>query len=264
MNAFNFMLNAIHKKIPKEILDIGFTLPQFDIYTKIDERIMQNVFRERLLLDMNIASKEPFSVPLTSCNTIKQTDTTLVISVPKKYTGNRTIVSVHNISPDGYGVYGNIDHPTDVVDSPILNSAVKMLNGTNDTYISQTSRVSLIGENTVLIEENLWVSEGLYLHGTVANDANLVNIDASYYKDLAHMAVLLTKAEIYNNTIINMERGAIGTGHSHEYIREIISGYADADEMYEQYFDEKWRKQAYMQNSSNMDDFVNIQIGHNI
>ncbi|MOA51142.1 hypothetical protein D3C78_1742520 [compost metagenome] len=56
--------------------------------------------------------------------------------------------------------------------------------------------------------------------------------------------VLATKAYIFTNIALPMDQAELSGGMALGRFKEIVDGYADAYEQYEQYFEETWRKVA--------------------
>lgn len=261
MNTISYLLSRIHREIPYEILDIGFSGNEFNRYTNLDKRIKQKIIDEILIPDLNLCSQEVVYIPLAACDIIEQTDERVILRVPPEKTNNRSLISVRNISPNNLGTYTDHNMLNEYENSTLMPSSIKMLNSNSNAMVYQTSAVELIGENTFVINEGLYVIEDLYLKAVVANDPNLNNVPPTYYDALSELAIYATQYYIYKTTVINMKVGQYGNGHTHEFIREIIGEYKDANQSYKEYYRTKWKKMAYMMNGKNMDTHIASMFG---
>lgn len=263
MNAMLFMTNEIQAQIPRYVLELAFINTNYRKVTSLSERIMNNVIRARLMTHLNLASQETIQVPSSVCEVVVQNDDEAVYRVPKSMLGGRSIVSAL-VMADGANTYHSQNFSSDPAYSGLQLDGAKAAGNLSTLDIVQTAKLDLIGDNTILVYENSFNYGEFYFKVAVENDVNLTNINPRSYKHLGRLAVLITKAYIYNELVVEMGKGHIFNGHELNIVNEIIDRYADAEELYQQYYDEHWEKVAFMNNSSNMHDFITAMFGNTI
>jgi len=264
MNAINKLLSEIKFQIPSDILNLAFmdTQNYRNTVTSIDDQIMTDVIRKRLMVDLNLSSQETLNVPLQSCTLLYHDTVKTAYQIPKSITNGRSIVSVHNML-SGYHMHGDsmlTNHQ--LSGSTILDNSIGLMNSLDNVNLRQTSRVDLIGENTVLIDMGMLDNLAANISVVVENDYNLNNINPRAYGALSHLAVLITKAYIYNTMVVKINKGQIYAGHELSIIKDIVDEYKDAEELYREYYNTVWKKIAFMQNNHNMDKFITSMFGN--
>lgn len=264
ISALNIMMNEIHFSIPREILDLAFNKSgnYRNPSTTIDDEISTEVFKKKFLVDLNLASQEEAIIPLSSCECIYADTAKTGFYIPKTLTEGRSIVSVHNIL-SGFHLHGDstlTNHK--LTGSTILDNSMTIMNSLDNVNIRQTSRIELIGENTVLIDEGMLEHLAINITVVLENEANLNNINPKAFKTLAEGAVLAVKQYIYNTTIININKGVLYAGHELSIIKDIIEEYREAINDYQEWYNAKWKKVAFMQNDKSMDKYISMMIGN--
>lgn len=259
MNALQTALKRLYYKIPKRILEVGFLEqdPRLNRMTSLDSRIMVNVIRGRVLMDINLVGGIEIRIPLSKCDLVAVDNNIYTISVPKTVTNGKSIVSVlsllaNNIYTQDAIVGGNLVNYGSLSMSPIMSAGLNMMNAMSTEYIAQTSRLELLGENLILVQEpSITLVEGL-LKVKVANSANLENINPRNYIAFSELVTLAVKSYIYNNVIIELDRGYIVGGQELSIIKDKIEEYADAESMYEEYLTTKWAKIALLNDRTSL------------
>jgi hypothetical protein len=74
--------------------------------------------------------------------------------------------------------------------------------------------------------------------------------------DYAQLVILATKAYVYNNLVIPMDRGVIMNGVANNKMQEIIDSYSDANVQYDEYYQENWGKVTFMNDRRRMGNLV--------
>lgn len=262
MNTLGFMLNEIKHTIPSHILNLAFENKTFRVVTSIDDRIMNNVIRARLMPHLNVASQESLLVYRGDCQVVTNNEYETVYRVPKRVTGGRAIVNV-TILADGSGLY-SASNGVYAGTSDIQAFGQKMMNNIGTLNLVQTAKIDLIAENTILVYDSSVEAGDFYFNVILENDANLTNINPRAYIELSKLAVLITKAYIYNKVVVELEKNQLYQGHELGIVREIINEYNTAEDDYLEYYDTVWRKVAFMQNSQNMDKYIRLMTGNHI
>ena len=265
VTAINVLLNEMYFNIPREIINLAFT--QNNNYrnpsTTVDDEITTEVLRKRVMVDLNLASQETVNIPLQFCETIYRDISKVAYFIPKTLTNGRSIISVHNTLSNFY-MNGDIamSGRSDVEGSSILDNALTLRNNLDSVNITQTARIDLIGENTILIDEGIISDMDVSVTAVLENDANLNNINPRAFKVLAEGFVLAVKAHIYTNTIITLNKGIVYAGHELSIIKDIIDEYREANQDYNEWYKTKWKKAAFTQNDKAMEKYVSMMLGN--
>ena len=265
VTAINVLLNEMYFTIPREIINLVFT--QNDNYrnpsTSVDDEIVTEVLRKRVIVDLNLSSQETVNIPLQFCETIYRDISKVAYFIPKTLTNGRSIVSVHNTLSNFY-MNGDIamSNQSSVYGSSILDNALTLRNNLDSVNITQTARIDLIGENTILIDEGLISDMAVSITVVLENDSNLNNINPRAFKVLAEGFVLAVKAHIYVRSIINLNKGMVYAGHELSIIKDIIDEYKEANQEYNEWYKTKWKKAAFTQNDKSMEKYVSMMIGN--
>lgn len=253
MNPVTNALRRIKECIPPEILEKTFNanIKSYEIYKpslliSLDQRIRERIIDKRVRVDCNLVGGQEITVPLDTLSPRAIDLFNLVYNIPKTLTQGKSITSVLSCSFGGLTLGGysglNPNYSAGTADN-----AMNVLNSAKPVPVVSTANVQLIEENTVLISDTISVPRNMYLRCWVENDHEFTNIKPPSYERFAQLAVLATKAFIYNTTIIAMDKAFIYAGGELGRYAEIVNGYSDAEQNYQ---DElvRWRKVAMLNN----------------
>lgn len=248
MNPISYALRQLRFKIPKEILEKTFisTLNhRFTQPTSLDTRIRQEVIEPRVLVDCNLLGGTETHIPLFDLPREFLDPFTAVYRIPKSMTQGRTIVRAMSVAY-GEGAIMGASNIAPTQGNLLLDGAAGVLNSALAIPIVSTAQCQLIGENVVMIADNMALPMNIYLRCWLENDENFNHIQPTSYPAFAKLVELAVKAYIYVNIQIPMDRAIIHAGSELGRFRETVDGYADANEQYETHLTEVWRKTAYL------------------
>lgn len=266
MTAVAKALEEIKFQIPVEVLNIGFkhevdAMSSRNIATSTDDRILTNVIRKRVLVDCNLVGGIPATIPVEYCNILQTNPDEFVIDVPKTLTSGKSIVNVLSLVANMNYVGASVV-PMPVYDtSPILSSATTMYNSMKTVNLIQTSRLELIGENTVIVQEPHLMIFNAFLKVNLEYDDNMSNLNARFIRGFSKACVLATKAWLYNKLLVIIDQSRIYAGHDLSVITDVINSYSDAEEQYQEYIDTTLKKLLMMSNKDTMTRMVSSMIG---
>ena len=269
MNALQYTFNnVIRMNIPVEVLELAFPQRRGSTPVSLEERMMIDCIRPIIMTDMNILGGEMAYVNLSLCNVVATADFSyneqigsFIIEVPKTVTNNKSIVAVYSLVMGEYlnGPNNGLDAYNHCV-SPVVSEGVRLMSVVDRTSVVQTARLELVGENKVLIEAYPpYVYYGT-LKVNLSNNANLENIQPSYYPHTAELITLGLKRYIYNKLKIQLDVGHIYAGHEIPGFQEIVDSYADADELYKEKL-KVWGKIGVLNDSRKMAQYTATMIG---
>lgn len=269
MNAISKAINDIHFKIPNRMLNIAFReqVSAIDNFISIDDAIMTKVLRPRILVDTNLVGGVITLIPINGCEVSWLQNMQYLVRVPKTLTNNKAIISVLSIvastlyAPSGNALAGQyVTNSADV--SPMLGSGLNMMNNLSNTPAVQTSRLELIGENIIMVQDpSIGIFDGM-LRCSVENNANLENINPRAYLTFGELVTRGVKSYIYNHCRMRLDQGYIYGGHELGVVNEIISEFNDAEAMYMEYLQTTWAKVAMMGNTAFMNRYIKAMMGN--
>ena len=260
MNALTKALSEIKFNIPPEVLQIGFVenFNRVNHIVSLDERILNSVIRARVLVDANLAGGVVAKIPISNCRYFEVNRGEWVIEVPKNLTQGKSIVNLLSLVAYGSATSG---FPVNNV-SPLISATNTMFNNMTHENIVQTSRLELIGDNTVLVEDPSVAIFNSTLRCNLEFSSDLGELNPRYYHVFSKLCVLGVKSYIYNNCKVKLDQGYVYGGHELGSIGDIIDGYSDAEEMYQEHLNTVFKKVAYMNSSDNMARLIKISLGN--
>lgn len=264
MMAISKCLDEIKFRIPKPILDTVFAKRNKDwrqTNISIDESIMAEVIRPRVLVDCNLVGGTEALIELAGLRSERTNDYTSVYRIPKDRTQGRSIQSVLNITysdptkVSSYGIAAGQQNTT------MMQSGSAVMDAMGTIPVTSTARVQLIGENVVMVRDTVILPANIYLRCVLANDENLSHLQLKSYRDFSNLVVYCVKAFIFNNYIIEMDIGQLHGGQNIGRFKEVVDGYADAEELYQTFLTEKWQKIAMMNDNESYTRLLRTMIG---
>lgn len=267
-SAVNHALSFIRRKIPKEILDIVFS-PRLSENNRryrfnassIDAQIREKVIEGIVLQDTNNFGIKEVLIPIGDLprepvsNFGLQDSLGFVVRIPRERLNGRSITSPLSVTISPYGTQGAI--PTGSVPGTWGNAvtacgvnayttvARDIMQGNAPLPLNQTAHVHLIGENTIYVEDAMPMSN-LSLRCLVNSDPELTWLNPAYFLLFGQLCVWACKGYIYNEYSIALDEGQIKFGVNINQFKNLVDGYSDAFDNYEQMIEEKWRKVMVM------------------
>lgn len=266
MNPITKALDEVFFRIPREILNVVFVEPYKnyrDIPADAKDKINHLVLRQRVLVDCNLVGGVEVRIPL---DTVPAENVdggyTTIYRVPKTMTNGRSISAVLDVTYGSlYQNLGGYGTNTLATASPAMQLGAAVMNAQLRTPYVGTGRVELIGENVVMVQDSIILPANLFVRCVLENDDTMSNIQVRSYHVFAKLVELAVKSFIYTNYVIRLDMGELRGGLQIGRFKEIVDGYADAETMYQEYLNEKWRKTAFMNDKESMQRFVALLVG---
>lgn len=257
-------LNELRFTIPIAILKKVFIQRHEQWRSKhqsINERIMEEVIRPRVLQDCNIAYGQEVLIDLSKCESEDVDGVSIVFRIPKSLTQGRSILSALQVSfgiPGYTGVGGGM---TAISTSSLTAGANAIADASAAMPVTSTHNVTLIGENTVLLRDTMRMAGNMYLRAVLENDERMTHL---HYKALPMFKQLVTqavKSYIYNAYLIEMDMAELHGGQELGTFKTIIEGYADAEELYQEILRERYGRAAVSTDELQMRRYVKLLVG---
>lgn len=267
MNAVQRAVDELRFRIPRRVLEIVFQ--QQNSYwsqnnTPVSAMIMNNVIFPRVLIDCDLFGGTEILIPLATASFEIIENQHTVIRIPKEVTQGRRIISVLNVN------FGSLYAQTHLGDASVISNGGNgaMMNAANAALSahasfpnSSTARTQIIGENTVLVKNNVRMTNMGNMRCIIGNDDTLSHLQIRSYQAFAKLVELAVKSYIYNEMMIEMDVGMLRGGQEFASIKEIISEYRDSEEMYQDYLKTKWAKISFMNDQESFSRHLRFMVG---
>lgn len=264
MNALRKALDDIKFVVPRQILDTVFVKRHQNFRVaapSLDEQILNAVIRPRVYIDTNLVGGAEILVSLEGLEGDEVNTTDMVYRIPKSRTQNRTIMSVLNVTyVDAQAMAAAGSYASCGV-SAEQSAMQALLDAVAPLPMISTGRITLIGENVVLIRDSIRIPSNSYLRCQVAHDEAMSHIQPRSYKAFCKLVEYAVKSYIYNEYVVEMDMGELRGGHNLGKFKDVIEGYSDAEELYDTYLREKWQKISFMNDRESHNRFLKLVIG---
>lgn len=275
MNVIQHAVSDLKFRIPRQILEKAFVnrygswKPN---YQGIDELIINNVIKPRVLVDCNLIGGTQAIIPLNGLPQDKPTEYTTVVHIPKDRTQGRSINSVLHIafiSPDALSAWAGVNSGGTVgsyggqENTALMGATHGMMAAFDRIPMVSTARVELIAENTILATDTINLSSNCFLRCVLSNDENFSNIPLRSYRYFCNLIEYAVKAYIYNALVVEIDQGELAGGQTLGIFKEIIQGYSEAEENYQDYLKTVMQQVMMMSDNMSYHRFMKLVIGGN-
>lgn len=267
MNAIKKALDELKFRVPKEILDQIFKEKNYNYRItpiSIDEQILSQVIKPRVLVDCNLVGGTEAFISLEGIPGEQIESYVSVYHIPKDRTQGRSIMSVLSVtymSPSLNALAPAITGFKPCSVNPTMLAGQAMMDAMSSMPSTSSAKVQLIAENTVMIRDTAPAVGFGYIRCVLANDENLSHIQMRSIPDFCKLVELATKSFIYNTYIITLDRGQLYGGHDIGKFKEIVEGYADMEEMYQDFLKTKWQAISFMNDRESFERYTKLMIG---
>lgn len=279
-NPIIYALNQLTRfGIPKAILNIAF-MSRFANNAQflgglgsLHDRIREEVITPRILVDCNLLHGTQITVPLVKCEKLVWNYYETVYRVPMELTAGRKVISPLELTAaagavltsDGSmsattaGMYSNNMASFSGVGANVA-AARQMMNSVMPIHNVSNALLYLLGDNTILIKDSVIVPSTMHLRLVVENDANFNHIQPAWYPDFYELVLIAVQSYIYNLIVIEQDAAFIASGGELNRMRDIIEGYADAEERYKEQR-EHWYKCAMLNDPEGSRQHYSLSVG---
>lgn len=257
MSVIDQVIANIRRKIPQEVLEVSFLgdIGRANRHGQsVDWHIRNKIIDNWVRPDCDLLGAYEDNISLATAEISYDTQYRITARIPKEATGGRSIISplalnyIYNV-PGGMlnnGWQGNSFNMTNTGNSPLLNTASRILRSAAPAPITGTSSVQLVAENVVLITDYIGDVRQSSLTCRLSHDPEMSNIVPGAVKNFRQLCILACKAWIYTNCVVQLDQGYLYNGMELSRIKDIIEGYADAAELYDTFFEEVWEATSFL------------------
>lgn len=250
MNPITNAITNLKYRIPQPILEKAFFPVQHQwggyhphSLESLDYRIRESVIEPRVLVDCNLVGGMEAVIPLRTIRPQYYPPSQTVWEIPLNLTQNRPITRVYSIVQDNQG-FAPHSYYANQQQSAYHEASYGLLYSNVSIPQVSDANISLIGENTVLAHVHYSSTDLLVLRCVIENDEQFNNLPASSHHAFYTLVEYATKSHIYNTLIIAIDEGELAGGRTLGRFSSIVESYADAEELYQQFLQEHWRKIA--------------------
>ncbi len=266
-NPVSRAVSVILRTIPRQILSEVF-LPKTYQWTgavyNIEEEIARQVIRPRVVVDCDIVGGQEQLIRMIDCKVDRTSDLQTVVYVPKHLTMGRSITAVLSMSlmdARAAQMASSTAGFNACSVNPITMATAALSGSYEAPGLLATSRLEIIAENTILLKDaSIGTSLGT-LRVIVANDENMNNLTLRFINAFVELCKLAVKSHIYNEMIVTMDEAEIRGGARLGAFRNVIEGYADSEQQYQEYLTNDWAKVAIMNDRESYHNLVRSYIG---
>jgi len=263
MNPIRKAVDDVKFTIPPQILDAVFIKDKFNYRNtpiNIDQQMINEVIRPRVLVDCNLIGGTMCMISLAGLEQERVNNYTVVIRIPKERTQGRSIISALNLTYADPAYAESISGNSLMGGGDLVNLTRGLLNSASNIPAISTASVQIIGENVVMIRDANHLPGTVYLRCMIANDSEMNHLQLRSYRNFSKACEYAIKAYIYNQYIIRMGQAELYGGQELGVFKDIISGYADSNELYETYLREKLQKVLFMNDRESHDRLLKSMI----
>jgi hypothetical protein len=248
MNPIVNAITALKHRIPMPILQRAFFPPQqqwggyqHNTLDGLDYRIRISVIEPRVMVDCNLVGGLECAVPLRTVRPQYYHPNQTLWEIPLDLTQNRLITRVYSIVQDHRGMAHNTFYRGQQL-SAYHEAAYGMLYANTSIPRVSDSNIQLIGENTVLAHTHYHTTDLLVLRCVIENDEEFNNLPPASHHAFYTLVEYAVKSYIYNTLIIELDQGELAGGRTLGRFSQIIESYAEAEELYQRFLQDHWRK----------------------
>ena len=273
MGILQKAVEEIKYRIPFNILTAAFNVPSEDGWraapVSLDELILSKVIRPRVITDTNIVGGETIMVALEGLMPSYVDNYTRVVIIPGDRVNHRNIMSVLSAHylPYGYS-FNNVNAPAAVAGygsvNDVTNAAHRVMNSFSSLPPLSSAMCQLVGNNTVLLRDNLYITNIYSVRCVVANEENLENINPRSWHVFCELCEHAVKAYIYNVLVLKMGSAYLLGGQELGVFKDIIEEYREENALYSSMLKEKWQKVNLMNSSDAYSKYIRLQVSSSL
>lgn len=267
LNPITRAVAEIHFRVPKEILNEVFKPLNYNwrlTVINIDEQIINQVIKPRVMVDCDLVGGTEVLVPLIGVPSHSENNYTTIFHIPKSMTQGRSITSVLSYSYMSAALASVLNNNMNMPDcgrSALVLTGQAMFDSFNLATMPSSARVDLIAENTIMVKDTNNTSGTGVLRCVVSNDENFSNLQIRSIPYFVKLCELAVKSYIFNKYAIYMDEGTVKGGYQIGRFKEIIDGYADSEQMYQEYLMTTWKRTAFMNDTETHTRYLRALIG---
>lgn len=270
MNPIQKAIVDLKYAIPPEILREAFITVPFrtsmapsairNVPVSLDHQIRQHVIDKRVIPDLNLIGGVEVTIPFDDLVPDNVDPYNTIYTVPKQKTQGRTITRIKSLTIGQGSVMGTTNMGMEGA-SPMLDAVSGVMAAALPIPLVSTAYVQLIGENTILINDNMALPHNIYLRCSLEADSDFSHWAAGAYHHFCQLVEFATKAHIHNLLIIQIGMAQLSGGQELGKFKEIVESYSDANENYKTFLHDVMRTVSILQDPEQHRRHLRMLIG---
>lgn len=271
MSVIDKAIAEVRRKIPRQVLEVAFLgdIGRANRYGQgIEWYIRNRVIDNWVRPDCDLLGAYEDNIPLLNAEITNDKRYRMTARISKEATGGRSIVQalymnyMYNVpgALTNNGWQMNSFNMTQSGNSPMMNTAGRILRSATPAPLVGSAQVQLVAENTILITDYIGDIRQCAITCRLSHDPEMNNIQPGAVKAFTKLVVFAAKAWIYNETVIDMDENYLYNGMELGRIRETIDGYADAAELYDDYFKEEWQAVSFQNDHTRQANYIRMLV----
>lgn len=282
MTPIAYAVTRIKREIPPQILNKFFT-PRHTHQLRrdafmpgnIDQLIIEKVINGIVRPDCDIAGASEITISLAGLPPEMIERDKYLLHIPKHLTNGREITSalalvyygMNNVNFNGqlqgYGIdaMSGSNMKTRCSNSNGLQTVQALGKTMQPMMATESTNVEVIDGQTILVSDLVYPTMNSYLRCIVSTDREFTNLNQSAWFAFGKLCVYACKMYIYNQHIIDIDTAELHGGLELGRFKEIIESYSEAYDLYQEYYNDKWRKIQFMGDEVRHTRFLKSLIG---
>lgn len=262
-------IQRVKYEIPRQILKEAFKSPiygksktrRFESIesTNIDDGIVTKVIEGMIRHNLSGVAGTTERLPLSAATKEILDPWNVIYRFDERSLGGKVITSVIELVYGLTQTYGtNSLGPLQQQGPRLMRMTRDIANSNAGTMTTGSAYVEVIGGNAVLVSDvNLAAPHG-YIVCTTSYDSRYNEIKPAYHRDFTELVVWATKAYIYNKLYIDVDEAVIRSGATIGAFKDVLDGYSDAINSFNDLIDNKWRKLSMLNDTLQMRDVAKL------
>lgn len=283
MTPISYALSRIKREIPPQILS-KFFIPKKQYQLRrdpfmpanIDTMIIQKVINEIVRPDCDIAGATEAVIPLAGLKPEMVDIDKYVIHIPKHLTNGREITSalalvlygVNNVNmgqySQGAGISMGMTSGASALsrcNNGVLNPIAQLGASLQPMLAPETTNVEVIDGSTILVSDMIYPNQNSFLRCILSHDREFSSLARPAWRHFGTLCVYACKMYIYNNYIIDIDMAELVGGLELGRFKEVVESYSEAGDLYNEYYNDKWRKVQFMSDETRHTRYLKSLIG---
>lgn len=249
MNAIEHALNRLKfSDIPSRILEDGFKTKETRYGRRrksIDAEIRDKIIDELIKPDLESIGGVMIQVELSGLPYDKLEDYSRIYTIPHNRTLGREIVMASRVALNVTSNYaervpGQSTQAFTV--SPFERSIQSVISSHRPIPNITNAEVEILGNNVVKINDYQNFSVDITLECRVGYSPDMIEIKKPYYQDFAELLNVATKAYLYRELSIDIDRARLEGGRELGRYKDFVDQWSEHYQMYQDLLDSKWHK----------------------
>lgn len=270
MNAIDYALNYVRREIPEEILKEAFrpirtstSRNRFNSFSSIDHQIRDKVIDGVVNVDCNLIGGSTVKIDLDTADVEDLGNNQYLIRLDDSELGGNELthpIRIHMITGAQYDRIGPIPNQGMGAADLIMRAAGQIFKNLRGIASVSASNIQMVSKNTLLVNDSNLDSWGkMILVGMCSNNTDMSNLEPSSYRQYGEMVSLATKAHIYNTLNIKIGSDMMKGGTRIGQFAEVVRGWADARQMYKEYFEETWMRTSFNNDRVRVNELIGMR-----